>query len=39
MRSDATFVEVNGKTLRLSHLSKVLFHDDGITKAENRSSV
>ena len=34
MQSDATFVEIDGKTLRLSHLSKVLFPDDGITKAE-----
>ena len=34
MRDDATFVEVSGKSLRLSHLSKVLFPDDGITKAE-----
>ena len=34
MRDDATFVEVSGKSLRLSHLSKVLFPEDGITKAE-----
>ena len=34
MQSEGTFVEVSGKTVRLSHLSKVLFPDDGITKAE-----
>ena len=34
MQSEGTFVEVGGKTVRLSHLSKVLFPDDGITKAE-----
>ena len=31
---DSAYVEVDGKTLRLSHLSKVLFPEDGITKAE-----
>ena len=34
MRDQPAFVEVEGKTLRLSHLEKVLFPDDGITKAE-----
>ena len=34
MRDQPAFVEVEGKTLRLSHLGKVLFSDDGITKAE-----
>jgi bifunctional non-homologous end joining protein LigD len=34
MRDDSTYVEVAGKSLRLTHLSKVLFPDDGITKAE-----
>ena len=34
MQADSTFVEVAGKSVRLSHLSKVLFPDDGITKAE-----
>ena len=34
MRDQPAFVEVEGKTLRLSHLGKVLFPDDGITKAE-----
>ena len=34
MRDDSTFVEVAGKSLRLTHLSKVLFPDNGITKAE-----
>jgi len=34
MRDQPAFVEVDGKTLRLSHLEKVLFPDDGITKAE-----
>ena len=27
-------VEVDGKSLRLTHLSKVMFPDDGFTKAE-----
>lgn len=31
---DYTFTELDGKVLRLSHLSKHLFPDDGITKAE-----
>ena len=34
MRDDSTYVEVAGKSVRLSHLSKVLFPEDGITKAE-----
>lgn len=34
MQSEGTFVEIARKTVRLSHLSKVLFPDDGITKAE-----
>ena len=34
MRDQPQFVEIEGKTLRLSHLEKVLFPDDGITKAE-----
>ena len=34
MRDKPAFVEVEGKTLRLSHLEKVLFPDDIITKAE-----
>ena len=33
-RDEPAFVEVDGKTVRLSHLSKVMFPDDGITKAE-----
>ena len=32
--SEPTYVEVEGKSLRLTHLSKVMFPDDGITKAE-----
>ncbi|PZC47517.1 MAG: bifunctional non-homologous end joining protein LigD, partial [Chloroflexi bacterium] len=31
---EATYVEVEGRTVRLTHLDKVLFPDDGITKAE-----
>ena len=31
---EATYVEVEGKTVRLTHLKKVMFPDDGITKAE-----
>ena len=31
---DATYVEVEGKTVRLTHLTKVMFPEDGITKAE-----
>ena len=34
MKDEAAFFEVDGKTLRLTHLEKVLFPDDGITKAE-----
>ena len=34
MSDDSAIVEIDGKNLRLSHLSKVLFPDDGITKAE-----
>ncbi len=34
MRDEAAFFEVDGKTIRLTHLDKVLFPDDGITKAE-----
>ena len=33
-RDEPAFVEVDGKTVRLSHLSKLMFPDDGITKAE-----
>ena len=31
---ESTIVEVDGKSLRLTHLSKVMFPDDGFTKAE-----
>ena len=33
-REESTIVEVDGKSLRLTHLSKVMFPDDGFTKAE-----
>lgn len=33
-RDEPAFVEVDGKSVRLTHLSKILFPDDGITKAE-----
>ncbi len=33
-RDQSTVVEVDGKSLRLTHLSKVMFPDDGFTKAE-----
>jgi hypothetical protein len=33
-RDESTIVEVDGKSLRLTHLSKVIFPDDGFTKAE-----
>ena len=33
-RDESTIVEVDGKPLRLTHLSKVMFPDDGFTKAE-----
>ena len=33
-RDEPAFVELDGMTVRLSHLSKVMFPDDGITKAE-----
>ncbi len=33
-RSESTIVEVDGKSLRLTHLSKAMFPDDGFTKAE-----
>ena len=33
-RDESTVVEVDGKSLRLTHLSKVMFPDDGFTKAE-----
>ena len=33
-RDVPAFVEVDGKSLRLTHLSKILFPQDGITKAE-----
>ena len=33
-RDQSTIVEVDGKSLRLTHLSKVMFPDDGFTKAE-----
>ncbi len=32
--NESTLVEVDGKSLRLTHLSKVMFPDDGFTKAE-----
>ncbi len=32
--NESTIVEVDGKPLRLTHLSKVMFPDDGFTKAE-----
>ncbi len=35
-RDESTIVEVDGKSLRLTHLSKVMFPDDGFTKAELR---
>jgi len=31
--NESTLVEVDGKSLRLTHLSKVMFPDDGFTKA------
>ncbi len=33
-RDQSTIVEVDGKSLRLTHLSKVMFPEDGFTKAE-----
>ncbi len=33
-RDESTIVEVDGKSLRLTHLSKVMFPEDGFTKAE-----
>ena len=33
-RDESTMVEVVGKALRLTHLSKVMFPEDGFTKAE-----
>ncbi len=33
-RDESTMVEVDGKSLRLTHLSKVMFPEDGFTKAE-----
>ncbi len=33
-RDESTMVEVDGESLRLTHLSKVMFPDDGFTKAE-----
>ncbi len=33
-RGESTIVEVDGKSLRLTHLSKVMFPEDGFTKAE-----
>ena len=33
-RYQSTMVEVDGKSLRLTHLSKVMSPDDGFTKAE-----
>ena len=33
-RDESTIVEVDGKSLRLTHLSKVMFPYDGFTKAE-----
>ena len=32
--NESTIVEVDGKSLRLTHLSKVMFPEDGFTKAE-----
>ena len=32
--NESTIVEVDAKSLRLTHLSKVMFPDDGFTKAE-----
>ncbi len=33
-RDQSTVVEVDGKSLRLTHLSKVMFPEDGFTKGE-----
>ncbi len=33
-RDKSTVVEVDSKSLRLTHLSKVMFPEDGFTKAE-----
>ena len=33
-RDEPTYADVDGKSLRLTHLSKVMFPEDGITKAE-----
>ncbi len=33
-RDQSTIVEVDGKSLRLTHLSKVMFPEDAFTKAE-----
>ncbi len=33
-RDHSTIVEVDGKSLRLTHLSQVMFPDDGYTKTE-----
>ena len=33
-RDQSTVVEVDGKSLRLTNLSKVMFPDDGFTKSE-----
>jgi len=33
-RDKSTMVGAGGKSLRLTHLSKVMFPDDGFTKAE-----
>ncbi len=33
-RDESTMVEVDGKSLRLTHLSKVMFPEDGFTKAK-----
>ena len=33
-RDESTVVEVDGESLRLTHLSKVMFPEDGFTKAE-----
>lgn len=33
-KDDALLAEVDGRTVRVTHLEKVLFPDDGITKAE-----
>ena len=36
-RDESTIVEVDGKSLRLTHLSKVMFPNDGFTKRKLRT--